>query len=81
MGLLTVGLIAFWLVTERARERLNAAVTRSEERFRSLVQNSSDVAILVDDRGDVVYAAPSIRRLIGRDPSDVVGRPLARLAT
>ena len=38
------------------------AVEASEARFRSLVQNSSDVTRLIARDGSIVYESPSIRR-------------------
>ncbi len=36
----------------------------AEERFRSLVQNSSDVVTVVDDQGIILYQSPSVRRVL-----------------
>jgi EAL domain-containing protein (putative c-di-GMP-specific phosphodiesterase class I)/PAS domain-containing protein len=56
--------------TERARRA-------SEERFRSLVQNSSDVISIVDADGGVRYHSESVRRVLGYDPADLLdGDPL-----
>ncbi len=45
------------------KERAEAEVRRSEDRFRSLVQNASDVVAVVNTSGEVLYISPSIRRL------------------
>ena len=50
------------------------AVARSEERFRSLVQRSADVALVLDEDGIVAYASPAVERF-GYRPEEVVGRP------
>jgi diguanylate cyclase (GGDEF)-like protein/PAS domain S-box-containing protein len=55
---------------QRVRER-TAELDRSERRFRSLVQNSSDVITVVDGNGTITYQSPSIERVLGRD-SDVL---------
>jgi diguanylate cyclase (GGDEF)-like protein/PAS domain S-box-containing protein len=44
-----------------------AALRESEVRFRSLVQNSSDMVTIVDD-GQVLYRSPSAWRFLGIDP-------------
>jgi len=44
------------------------AVEASEARFRSLVQNSSDVTRLIARDGSIVYESPSIRRVLGYEP-------------
>lgn len=51
------------------RERsARLAVERSEARFRSLVQNSSDVIRLLDAEGNLLYESPSIKRVLGYEP-------------
>jgi diguanylate cyclase (GGDEF)-like protein/PAS domain S-box-containing protein len=51
---------------------------RSEERFRSLVQSSWDVIAVTDVDSTVRYVSPSISRVLGYDPSHLVGRALRR---
>jgi len=38
---------------------------RSEERFRSLVQNSSDVVVILDNEGSIRYVSPSAEKVFG----------------
>ncbi|MBA3473114.1 MAG: PAS domain S-box protein [Rubrobacter sp.] len=47
---------------------------RSEERFRSLVQNASDVIIVTEADGTVRYISPAVKRLLGYRPEEVVGK-------
>jgi diguanylate cyclase (GGDEF)-like protein/PAS domain S-box-containing protein len=62
-------------------EHVNAmkALAGSERRFRSLVQRGTDVAMIVDREGAVVYASPSVR-LFGYDADDFVGTSLLSLS-
>ncbi|MDQ4094662.1 MAG: EAL domain-containing protein [Actinomycetota bacterium] len=53
---------------ERARE--------SEERFRSLVQHSSDAIVVVDREFEVTYASPSFERLTGVAGAELSSRRL-----
>jgi diguanylate cyclase (GGDEF)-like protein/PAS domain S-box-containing protein len=48
-------------------------LSASEERFRSLVQNASDIAILFDRDARVLYASPSMTRVLGYEPEAIVG--------
>jgi diguanylate cyclase (GGDEF)-like protein/PAS domain S-box-containing protein len=64
-------------VTERLRAE--RAVRQSEERFRSLVQNASDLITVVDADTTVRYQSPSIERLLGYAPEDITGTRLSEL--
>jgi PAS domain S-box-containing protein len=44
-----------------------------EERFRRMIENSSDLVQLLDPRGRVIYTGPSIERLLGYSPEEVQG--------
>ncbi len=46
----------------------------SEERFRTLVETSSDWIWEVDARGVYTYASPKVRDLLGYAPEEVIGR-------
>ena len=70
---------AYQTLTAEVEERKAAerALRASEERFRSLVQNSSDVISIVDADGGVRYHSESVRRVLGYDPAELVdGDPL-----
>jgi diguanylate cyclase (GGDEF)-like protein/PAS domain S-box-containing protein len=45
----------------------------SEEQFRTVVQNLSDIVLLLDEAGTIRYASPSVRALLGWPPKDTVG--------
>ena len=70
---------AYQTLTAEVEERKAAerALRASEERFRSLVQNSSDVISIVDADGGVRYHSESVRRVLGYDPAELIdGDPL-----
>jgi len=49
---------------------------RSEERFRSLVQNASDLITVISPDTTVLYQSPAVRRVLGYDPEHLVGAKL-----
>ena len=49
--------------------------TASRERhFRSLVRNSSDMVFITDEQGTLLDATPSVRAILGYDPTELVGQ-------
>ncbi len=57
-------------------DRKNAENTlkKSEEYYRELTTNSSDVLFIVDARGDILYASPSIEWITGYNPDELIGK-------
>jgi diguanylate cyclase (GGDEF)-like protein/PAS domain S-box-containing protein len=52
---------------------------RSEDRFATLVDNSSDIVAILDREGRVTYSSPVVERLLGNHPAQIVGRELLDL--
>jgi diguanylate cyclase (GGDEF)-like protein/PAS domain S-box-containing protein len=51
----------------------------SEARFGSLVQHASDLITVLDADATIVYQSPSIERVLGYAPADVIGTRFDRL--
>ncbi len=54
------------------------ALLASEGRFRSLVQNSSDIIIVIDAGGVVHYVSPPVERILGRKSENIIGQSIYR---
>jgi diguanylate cyclase (GGDEF)-like protein/PAS domain S-box-containing protein len=52
---------------------------QSEARFGSLVQNSSDVVMVVDADSTMRYISPAVERVLGYDPANLEGAKLTGL--
>ncbi len=52
---------------------------RSERRFRALVENSSDLVVVVRTDGTITFVSAPSRRLLGRDEASLVGASVAVL--
>ena len=63
------------------RDRLQAAAVlrRSEDRFSYLIQNLSDVITVVAVDGTMLFHSPSIERVAGYRPSELLGKSLLSL--
>ena len=77
---LTALVVGRQIVAARDYGRLMTERVRQDARFRSLVQNASDLVTVVDAGHHVVYQSPSVGRLFGHQPSELEGVPLAELA-
>jgi len=59
--------------TIRQKEEAETSMRASEERFRSLVQYSTDTIFVMGDEGRIMYASPAISSFLGMQPDDVLG--------
>jgi diguanylate cyclase (GGDEF)-like protein/PAS domain S-box-containing protein len=73
------------LATEVSLALESAALTEEvhrragEARFRSLVQHSSDLITVLDADGTVIYQSPSIERVLGHRPEELLGTRFEKL--
>jgi diguanylate cyclase (GGDEF)-like protein/PAS domain S-box-containing protein len=51
----------------------------SEERFSTLVQNSSDLITVLDSDMRIVYQSPSVEQVLGFTAEELIGEPFERL--
>jgi len=52
---------------------------QSQEQFRGMIQNASEIIVVVDDFGRITYGTPSLERELGHPVSELLGSPLADL--
>lgn len=58
------------------RQRIESALTKSEAKFQALVQNSSDVIMVLNADGTVAYASPCSQSILGLSPEEIEGKNL-----
>jgi PAS domain S-box-containing protein len=72
------GLVMFTqLITERKHAK--DAERRSEARFRSLIENTSDLITVLGPDGVIRFQSPSSQRLLGRTPEELLGMNVLEL--
>ncbi|MBW1841848.1 MAG: PAS domain S-box protein, partial [Deltaproteobacteria bacterium] len=67
-------LIADYELTIKDRDQLIERLSRSEKRFRDLVENINELIYAVDLYGTITYVSPAVKHLGGYDPSEIVGK-------
>ena len=72
MSLLFTGLL-------RAIEHIHLNLKQSEERFRGIIEKSSEGFLMTDMDGGIKYISPSVKELLGYTEQDVTGRRLYTL--
>ncbi len=60
---------------ESGRVAAEEALRESEERFRAMADHASDLVVLADATGAARYVSPAARRLLGREPEEMIGLP------
>jgi PAS domain S-box-containing protein len=56
------------------RKKAEEALQHSEEYFRAITENSSDIIIIVDKKGNITYVSPPIERFSGYKPEELIGK-------
>ncbi len=51
----------------------------SEEKFRGVAERSSDIIQLTDRTGRMMYISPSVKRILGFEPDELIGSPPEKL--
>ena len=60
-------------MTTKLKETLTA-LKYSEEYFRALIENVTDIVTITDYKGTFIYTSPSIKRILGYNPDDLIGK-------
>jgi len=58
--------------------RLEQALARSEERFRTILQNTSDITAVLDEAMRIRYISPAVEAVLGHKVRDLVGLTLGK---
>lgn len=73
---LIIGLL-FWRFehvqrnTELMKER-DKLLSQSEQRLRSLIEKGADIISILDESGNILFASPSIKKVLGYQPASLI---------
>jgi diguanylate cyclase (GGDEF)-like protein/PAS domain S-box-containing protein len=56
------------------RERARAVLAKNEEKYRNLVESTTDVIWEIDRKGRYTYISPTVKALIGYEPQELIGK-------
>jgi PAS domain S-box-containing protein len=65
-------------ITER--KQMEEALRESEEKYRLLFESSPDAITTIDEKGIIISANNSVKRILGYEPSELLGKPVDILA-
>jgi PAS domain S-box-containing protein len=56
------------------QKQINEDIRKSEEKFRGITERSFDIIITVDQEEICTYASPSVERVLGYKPEEIIGK-------
>ena len=65
--------VVSWGIIEEGHKRSRRQLEDNERRFRSLIENSTDVVTVMDSEGVITYDSPAAERVLGYRPGERVG--------
>jgi PAS domain S-box-containing protein len=71
------GRYTHWISVQRditERKLTEEALRRSEERFRSLIENALDIITILDANGTIYYESSSVEKVLGYHPTELIGQ-------
>lgn len=67
------------LVDVTSERRAHDQLETAHARYEALIEHSTDVIVIIAGDGTVLYASPSLERVLGTEPRQAVGRSLFEL--
>ena len=56
-----------------SHKQVEKTLRKSEEYFRTITENASDVLFTVDELGTITYVSPSVEHIVGYSPDELIG--------
>jgi PAS domain-containing protein len=61
-------------LSDSDRERAEEALRESDERYRTLVENASDIVYRTDENGYFTFVNPALLRVTGYEAGEIIGK-------
>ncbi len=56
------------------KKRIEETLHREQQRFRSLIEHSTDIIVVLDPKGTITYVNPAVERVLGYSPEERIGK-------
>ncbi len=66
-------MLSFYNITER--KHIEQEIRNSQERLRLIIENSNDIFVLIDRKGNQAYISPIVEKLTGYAPEELLHKP------
>ena len=66
-------------VRERQQRQSDEWLRQAEDGFRKLMHRSPDIALGLDEGGQLVFVSPSVREILGYEPAELLGTNMLAL--
>ncbi len=80
LGALSIAVVSLWMSQIR-RQRTERLLRASEQRFRDLVETTSDIIWETDKQGRFTYVSPRVTPILGYQPEELLGHTAADFLT
>ncbi len=67
-----------FLIDITEHKLMEEALKRSQEKYRTLVENLNDAIFTLDSAGLIIYVSPVVEQLLGYRPEEVIGEDFAK---
>ena len=73
-----ITVLAGLILTEQESNRISEIqINESEKKFRLLIQNSTDMVLVLNPDSTVKYISPSVKKSLGYEPEEIIGHSVA----
>ena len=61
------------------KQNMFSAIYESEFHYKSMIENSSDISLLISDKKTVTYISSSVKKVLGFESTEIIGKEITSL--